>query len=137
MTVFTCLLSGGFVEWLRPWWAFDPQGLEKVGFVGVFLILMLLVGLLVRRIAGWMAHERSHWINQSAGMALGAVRGAWWAGLIVLLMLSFQHPYLTQSITERSLVAPHLVHASRTTLRWITDQVPGLTTQAAKPLLLR
>lgn len=137
VSVFTCRFSSVLVEQLRPWWPLRPQGLEIGGSVGLFLVLMMLVGWLVRRMAGWVADERAHWISHSAGMIVGVVRGTWWAGMMVLFMLSFQQAYLTQSITERSSLAPSLSRVARTSLQWATDRLPVSAAQPAKPLLLR
>lgn len=92
--------------------------------------------LIVRKCTALLTHERVHWVVQGVGMILGSVRGLCWAGVMLLFVLSWNRPYLTSSIAERSLLGPHLVDVSRAGIRWVVDRAPGRTTRVKPPLIV-
>ncbi len=101
-----------------------------------WLVATLAAYLIVRKCTSLLTHERVHWIVQGVGMAVGSVRGLWLAGVILLFVLSWNRPYLASSITERSLMGPHLVDVARTGIRWVVDRAPGRTTRVKPPLIV-
>ena len=137
VSVFTCHFYVTLVEWLSPWWRFDPYWLEIAGVGALFVIAMVLVHLGIRRFSALIPHGQTRWLGHGMGMGVGGLRGAWWAGLTMLFMLSLQQPYLMRSVAERSLLGPRLVAVSRTTLRWLVDRVPGRPPETRQSRLLR
>ena len=88
------------------------------GMVGVHLFLRKVV----ERFLKW---ERLHWTVQGTGLTLGGIRGLWWAGLVMLVLLATGLPYLSDSVQERSTLGPRLVEVSTTVLTEVADRYPG------------
>ena len=95
----------------------------------VFWALLLVLGLLMRaglrainKIVKW---ERVHWFLQGLGVAVGLVRGFWWASLVLLTLVASGVPYLESSAQERSMLGPQLLTPAYESYRWVTDRFPG------------
>ena len=136
-TVAASSVSGRIVNWIMPWWRGAPQVLDVCGFGVLWLTVAFVAHLTVSRLAALLTRERFHWMTQGVGMIVGSVRGLWWAGLILLFMLSWNQPYLASSITKRSLMGASLVKRSQASLRWMTDRVFGHTARGGQSLLLK
>lgn len=110
---------------LTPWWRFDPAALDFTCFLLLLCVSLFVIHLILRKLSAILKWERIHWLIQGMGMLCGGVRGLWWAGLVVLLMLALGVPYLTASVRERSLFAPQLGKTSFEAIRSVADRFPG------------
>jgi uncharacterized membrane protein required for colicin V production len=125
VTALACNFYGVVAQWVLPWWRHDPNVLQLVCF---FLLLfggVLFLHALLRKLETLIKWERLHWTIQGMGLILGGIRGLWWGGLAVLLMLALGLPYLTNSIQERSVLGPHLVTVATQSIEWVADRYPG------------
>lgn len=116
-------LAASVVQPLVPW--FSHTTLLFAVFWLLLIGLSLAWRVVMRAAASVVKWERVHWFLQSLGLILGAARGGWWAGLIVLSLTTSGFQYLQQSAQERSLLGPHLASVSREGLLAITDRFPG------------
>ena len=97
-------------------------------FGGLFVTRMLMRGL--STVIKW---DKLHWSLQGMGLLIGAVRGVWVAGVLLLILLSLGVDYLDTSIERRSLSAPRLASGTERVLGWTADHLPGH--QARRELL--
>ncbi len=116
---------GPIFQQLTPWWHFDPAALDFTCFLLLLFVSLFIIHLILRKLSAILKWERIHWLIQGMGMVCGGVRGLWWAGLVVLLMLALGLPYLTASVRERSLFAPQLEKMSFEAIRSVADRFPG------------
>lgn len=117
-TVLACAFHGPVSRTLALWVVVvSPATLDLVSFLGLLALgLFVFVQLGVRALAKRVTWERLTWSVQGLGLLLGGVRGLWWAGLWLLVLLASGIPYLGRSIQERSIFSPHLLAFSRQTL---------------------
>ena len=125
-TVLACNFYGVVASQLAPWCQLDAAVLRFICFVVLLSAGLLLVHQALRRVAPSILRERfQHWILQIVGLVLGGIRGVWWAGLVLLLMLSLGMPYLTTSIKERSMLGPALADWARQSFQAVAEWSPG------------
>jgi len=86
---------------------------------------MLLVHRVLRKLGSLIKWERLHWSIQGMGLVLGGIRGLWWAGLLLLIMLSLGVAYLTESIQDHSVLGPRFVNVATSSVGWVADRYPG------------
>ena len=126
VTVLACNSYGSLAQLLSPWWYGDPLALSFLCFFLLFAIGFLIAHNVLHRIGSLTLREKLHaWVTQAIGALLGIVRGAWWAGLVLLIVLSLGIPYATTSVEERSILAPRLVKAARRRIGQVADRFPG------------
>jgi uncharacterized membrane protein required for colicin V production len=130
ITALTVNYAGLVSEWLRPWISFDPTVAACLVFWSVFLIFLLVIHVLIRRLADVIKWEPVHWLTQGAGMLLGAVRGVWWAGFITVVVASSGFVWLRKSVEERSQLGPRFVNLARATIEQVADRFPGASSQS-------
>ena len=108
-----------WVSWL------DPTIAAVVIFWAIFFGLLFAVHQVVKWLATFIKWERLHWFIQGIGIALGALRGLWWSGFLLLVFVSSGLMYLKASVEERSILGPRLVGLSRESLERVANQFPG------------
>ncbi len=125
-TVLTLNYSSLVTKWLRRWvlW-FNPTITAFIVFWAVFLILMVAVHMVVRRVAHLVKWEPLHWFTQAIGLTLGGLRGVWWSGFLALALSLSGFIYAQQSVEERSVLGPPLLRMYRPRLEQIADRFPG------------
>lgn len=117
---------GVLATWLAPWWPYTPSVVGLVAFIALYLTgPILLVRIIVRRLSDLIKWGPSNAVLHLLGLALGSVRGAWHAGMILLLLVATGWSYLAHSIEERSLLGRRLVPAIQQTLTEVADRFPG------------
>ena len=115
------LVAGGLESWLS---------LPSVVTAWVVFWGLLVVGALLLR-WGWVTlatrlkWERIHWTTQAMGLALGAVQGLWWSGILLLGCSTSGIDYLHQSVMDRSLLAPYVLPIAQPSLERLSDRFPG------------
>ena len=127
VTALTVNYASVVINVVRPWvlWA-DPTIATWVLFWAIFFGLLFAVHQLIKLVATMLKWERLHWFIQGIGIVLGALRGLWWAGLLLLAFVSSGVMYLQASVEERSILGPRLVSLSRESLERVTNQFPGV-----------
>ncbi len=111
--------------WLRPWWRIDAVLTVFLVFWGCFVVSLFIMNRLLGYATQLTTWERSHWLTQGIGLLLGALRGLWWSGLILLALSSSGFMYLQESVEERSLLGPRLLAITHDTLEQLSDSFPG------------
>ena len=111
--------------WVRNWVALQPELVNVAVFWLLFLIGLMVMRWLIKRVGSLLGWERLHWTFQTIGIILGTLRGLWWAGFLVVVLTSTGVPYLHASVEERSIIGPRLVRPARETLERIADSFPG------------
>lgn len=86
---------------------------------------LLLWRMVLRRMTGVAKWERAHWLLQGLALSVGAARGVWWAGVLVLALASSGLDYLRESVLERSLAGPSLAPIATDAIRWTANRYPG------------
>ena len=125
-TALACNFYDVIAKFLSPWWWFSPAALNFTSFVLLLLVgAVFLASLIVRLFARFLQESQLRRTLPGVGLVLGGVRGVWWSGVLVSIVLAMEHPYLTASIRERSILSPQLVKVTQQSLRWITDRYPG------------
>ncbi len=123
-TALTLNYASVVTKWLRPWFWFNDIVATFLVFGGLFLILIFVVHLIIRRVTDVLKWERLHWAVQGLGLVLGSLRGLWWSGVIVVVLTSTGFSYLHESV-EKSLLGPRLLTMSRDGIERIADRFPG------------
>ena len=108
-----------------PWIWFDQTVAGFVIFIGLFLILVAVVHIVIRRLTEIIKWERLHWAIQGLGLVLGALRGLWWSGVILVVLVSSGVTYLQESVETRSVLGPRLARVARENLERVADRFPG------------
>ncbi len=111
--------------WLEPWLWVRPHLAGAMVFALVFLAALLLLRLALERISTILKWERLHWGIQGLGLLLGALRGLWWAGLVLVLLTSSGVAYLQASVMEKSVLGPRLAEQAEDHLARIAARFPG------------
>ena len=124
ITVFTVNFADLVTGWLQPQWWPLPTIAPLVGFWGLFLLLLLGVHLLIKRVAQVIKWERLHWLIQGVGLIFGGLRGLWWSGFLLIVLASSGVIWVRQAVEERSLIGPSLLPASRTVLEQVANRFP-------------
>ena len=124
-TVFAVNYARVVAQAASPWIWFDQTIAGFVVFVGLFLILIVLVHIVIRRLTEIIKWERLHWAIQGLGLVLGALRGLWWSGVILVVLVSSGVTYLQDSVEQRSVLGPRLAQVARENLERVADRFPG------------
>jgi len=126
VTCLTVNYAKFITAWLRTWmtWA-DPTVSAFVIFWVFFLGLSLAVRVLLKFVTRFVKWERVHWLIQGVAIALGGLRGLWWAGFLTIVFVSSGFTYLQASVEERSVLGPRLLIVSREYLERTADLFPG------------
>jgi uncharacterized membrane protein required for colicin V production len=125
VTAFTINYAGVATTWLTPWLLMPPAATRVVVFWGVFAGAWFGVRWVRRRIGQIIKWERFHWLIQGCGLLVGAIRGLWWAGFVLLAIVSTGYPGLQSSVEARSAAGPRLLRLFRASLDEVTNRFPG------------
>ena len=125
-TALTCNYFGQVSQLVMPWMGwFGPDITDLFVFLFLLLGLGFCVRVVVARFGEVVKWEHFHWFFQGLGLALGAVRGIWWAGIFVVLLASSKVEYLQSSVTKESVVGPGVERIARPALTFAADWFPG------------
>lgn len=125
ITALTVNYAGLVARVVQPMVWFNPVVTGFLVFWLLFLICLLAVHLLLRRVTEVMKWERVHWVLQGSGLALGGLRGLWWSGFIAMVLTSSGFVYLRESVEERSVLGPKVLELSHRYAKQIIDYFPG------------
>jgi uncharacterized membrane protein required for colicin V production len=110
---------------ISPWIWFDMTVAGFLVFFGLFLMLVAGAHIVIKRLTDIIKWERLHWAIQGLGLMLGALRGLWWSGVIVVALTASGIIYLQESVEKRSVLGPHLVQVARQGIERVADRFPG------------
>lgn len=107
----------------------QPIDLALVEYVVFLILFAVLALLLIRMVAQTLTKaikwEASHWSLQLVGSILGGLRGFWWAGFCLLVLLGSGAEYVGHSITERSIFGSTVTQLSQRAFAQSASLVPG------------
>lgn len=126
LTALVCNVHGTVARQLSAWWPLRQPVLDVTTFLLLLAIGALGLRLIIRRLAAQVTGERLHWSIQNLGFVLGALRGLWWSGLILWLLIGIG-PYFSQSIEQHSLLGPKVLELSRQAIERTVSWYPGYT----------
>ena len=112
-------------KWVPPFPWLGPDFTTLLIFAVLFVTVRFLVRLLVRLCCDVVKWERLHWFVQGLGLFFGGVRGAWWAGFLLVVLAGTEIPYLKASVEEQSIVGLRLVTIARSTIEQAANVFPG------------
>lgn len=124
-TVLTMNYAGVVADWLQGWFRFNPTLTDLLGFWLLLLALLFARNLLLGLVTRLIKWERVHWTIQGIGLALGALQGLWWSGLLLLALASSGFFYLRESVEQRSVLGARLLPISRESIERVSDRFPG------------
>ena len=124
-TIFTINYVNLVTRWVSPWVWFNQTVAGFIIFIALFLILIFVVHVVIRRLTEVIKWERLHWAIQGLGLMAGAIRGLWWCGVILLVLTSSGVTYLRESVEQRSVLGPQLAQLARVQLEQVADRFPG------------
>ena len=126
-TVLACKFHGLLTRGLAPWVPLiEPTVLDFVSFLALLtLSAFLLLRVVVVRLVTHVTWDRLHWTVRGLGVLVGGIRGLWWSGLGLWMLLATGMPYVTHSVTQRSLFSPKLLTVAQQSLTWVVDRTPG------------
>ena len=124
-TAGTINYAGMVGQWLSQWLPFEALLTMVVSFWVLFLIVVMITRLITKYVASFIKWERLHWVLEVVGMLVGALRGFWWAGILLVAFSSSGIPFLRRSVEERSVLSPYLLNVSYENLEYATNHFPG------------
>lgn len=125
-------------KWTGPFPWLGPDFTAYLIFFTLFVTVRFVMHLIVRFCCDVVKWERLHWFVQGLGLFFGGVRGLWWAGFVLILLVGAEVPYLKASVTEQSIIGPRLVVLAKSTIEQVANMFPGAgqrTTLALVPAL--
>lgn len=106
--------------------ALHPIVFTYVVFWVFFLSLIVIARVIFRRLTAIIGKwEPIHWMIRWVGLLIGAGRGLWWAGFVLIALTSSGFVYLRESVETRSLLGSRMIDVSRQTLERVADYFPG------------
>lgn len=118
---YTGFLKGCIVKWIP----FPPEKVAVVVFWLLFVILMLSMRWIIKRVSELMRWERLHWFIQGVGLFLGGVRALWWSGFILIVCASSGFSFFQESVEQKSVLGPRLFGISRGAFEQVSNRFPG------------
>ena len=125
ITALTMNYAGALALWLQPWLPLDPTVTAFVVFWALFVMLLIAKKMALKSLVGLVKWEQFHWAIQTVGMVLGALRGLWWAAVLLVALSGSGLLYLQRSVEEQSILGPRLLERSRQALAVVANQFPG------------
>lgn len=126
--------SGVVASWLQPWLAAAPYVAALMGFWSLFGLLVVIVRVVSRRVTDVLKWERLHWFVQGVGLFLGGVRGLWWAGFLLIVLVSSGVPFLATSVEQGSVLGPRLLAVAQGGLEQVANRFPGSKHRPVPPV---
>ncbi len=124
-TVAAVVLWRPVASWIGSWLWVPHHVLGMLIFWAIFLgvsfgsrQLRTVVGQIVK----W---ESFHWSIQGLGVCVGGLRGFWWAGFVLLVLVSSGYPFLEEAVMKRSAFGPRILRTFGPYLDQVADRVPG------------
>lgn len=111
--------------WLQGWISMHEVVAAPLVFWVLFLSLVVVTRLGIRRITDVLKWERLHWMVQGIGFVVGAFRGLWWMGFLLLMLSLSGVVYLQESVDKRSVIGPRLLSVWRPAFVQVADRFPG------------
>ena len=108
-SVLAMYFGGLVMDWIGIQLNVRQPVLNWLVFWVLFLLLVLGIRWVVKRLASFLKWDSLTWFTQWAGLALGAVRGLWWAAICLMILTSSGWSYLQESIEQRSLCGPTVI----------------------------
>lgn len=128
ITVLTINFGEAISRGIREQAAVDPVLVTYIIFWAFFLSLIVMARAVFRRLTAIIGKwEPIHWMIRWIGMLIGAGRGLWWAGVVLVALTSSGFVYLRDSVETRSLLGSRMVGVARQTLEHVADYFPGAT----------
>lgn len=124
-TVIAINYHGLVASWLKPGLWFEPRTGTFLVFCLTFFVVIFVVRTIVRRVSVLLEWDGLHLAVHGLGLVVGAIRGLWWAGLIVVMMTSSGFVYLRNSVRQDSMFGAGLEQLSRRTMTMVVDRFPG------------
>ena len=115
----------GVVRGWIPVLGVPPYLADLFVFWAFFLILVLLVHMVLKRVTDVIKWERLHWALQGFGLVLGGLRGFWWATFLLIALTSSGFTGVRESVEKRSVIGPGLLPIGRMTVERVIDRFPG------------
>ena len=131
VTSFVVGYVGLLINLLPNEWKIDPLISAFCLFWLCFVIALLILYQIVKIVGQIVKWEQLSAITQLLGVVIGILRGAWWAGFILLALSSTGISYLKKSVDERSVTAPFVVPPVRGILEQLTEMLPGSSGRSA------
>ena len=116
--------AGVVAGWARPW-LFNDWRSDAVVYALIFLTLLLIFHEIVRSITQRVPMQASNWIVHGGGLIVGAVRGLWWASIVLIVVAGTGIPYFRGAVRERSITGTKFFEASRQVIVQATNYFPG------------
>jgi len=101
-------------DWLAPYVKNAWVG-ELVGFLSIFLAVVILAGLIARTVRWAMKEAGLSWFDRILGAGFGVLRGGLMVAVVSLVMTSFAP---TSRFLERSQLAPYFLVVGRAAI-WL------------------
>ena len=124
-TALVVTYANSAANWIMPWLKTDPTLSAFALFWCCFLVGLLVMHQILKVIARILAWERFNPITQILGMLVGALRGGWWAGLLLFALSTSGVEYLQKSVDERSVTAGYVLPPVRSALERLVDLMPA------------
>lgn len=134
IAVLTINFAGMATGALSPWIPLSPPVTTLAVFWGLFLILWYATRLIRKRVAELIKWERFNWFIQGMGLFLGGLRGLWWAGFLLLVLVSSGYDFPKESVEHKSVLAPRLLASFRGSLEQIGNRFPGARLRTDTPV---
>ena len=125
VTSFTLNYAGVCSAWLLASFPLPVLPTRFVVFWLVFLVLLLAVRLLIRFVGQLAKWERLNWMVQWSGCVLGALRGLWWAGIMVVALASTGFAAAHASVEAHAVLGSRLLPVAASVLEQVADWFPG------------
>ena len=111
-------------DWARPWMMGDPRA-DFAIFGVLFLNLVLMTRIIYRRLAPATRFGQNKVLLHIIGLVFGAARGVWWCGVLTVVLTSTGWTYLSNSVTQRSLIGSRLTDLARKEVTRAVGYFPG------------
>ena len=124
ITALACNFHSTIAQYLSGWLPLRQEIVNVVIFVSLLVLGGALLRIVISRLAAHLRAEKlPSWIQQM-GFLLGAVRGLWWASLILWVLIGIG-PYFMQSVEQRSLTGRQLLKVGRPAIEQAAAWFPG------------
>lgn len=112
-------------RYLQKWTPFSQQITEVIACVLLFLTLILIARMFIRSVNTLFKWEQINGFIQGVSFLVGAFRGLWWAGILLLALSMSGLGGIEESIAQRSIFASELVPLSNKGVRYVASRFPG------------